>query len=444
MHRRSLLAVGAAAALSLAASTGARAQAPIDIQFWHAMTGPLGQIVGQAAEAFNQAQNRYRVVATFKGGYVDTMTQAIAAFRAGQAPHIVQMFEVGTATMMAAGRAIKPVHELFAEAGIPLNTEQYLAGVRGYYSSSDGKLISMPFNSSTAVLWYNKDVFRAAGLDPEKPPATWPEVFAAARQIRERNAAPCGFTVGWPTWTQFEQFSALHNIPFSTRANGFDGLDTELRINAAPFVRHLNNLVEASRNGSFKWGGRDNAAEPLYISGECAMIQTSSAFRARVQREAKFQWGATMLPFYPDVIAEPINSVIGGASLWVMTSPNRRAEEYRGVVEFFNFLSRPDRDAWWHQQTGYVPITRGGYEQSQRDGFYQREPGTDMPIHQLTRGTMTENSRGFRLGRFVEIRNIIQEEMEKALQGQQSAQAALDAAVQRGNRVLRDFERASR
>jgi len=444
MYRRSLLALGAAAGLLVAGAPLARAQAPIEIQFWHAMTGPLGETVAQAAQAFNASQNRYRVVATFKGGYIDTMTAAIAAWRANQAPHIVQVFEVGTATMMAAGPAIKPVFQLFSEAGLTLNTEQYLAGVRGYYSSADGRMISMPFNSSTSVMWYNKDAFRKAGLDPEKPPATWPEVFAAARKIRETNAAACGMSVAWPTWTQFEQFGALHNIPFSTLANGFGGLGTQLRLNAPLFVRHLNNLVEASKNGSFKWGGRDNAAEPLFVNGECAIMMTSSGFRSRVEREAKFAWGEAMLPYYPDAIRQPINSVIGGASLWVLTARGRTPAEYKGVAEFFAFISRPDRDAWWHQQTGYVPITRGGFEASRQQGFYQRNPGADIPILQLTRGTMTDNSRGFRLGRFVEIRNILQEEMEKALQGQQTAQAALDAAVQRGNRVLREFERQNR
>jgi len=440
LSRRGIAAATILAGFALPAS----AQQRTEVQFWFGLGGALGEEVQRVVQKFNESQTQYRVVATFKGSYVETLTGAIAAWRAGQAPHMVQMFEVGTGSMMAAGPAIKPVHQLFAETNTNIDVTQYLPGVRGYYSLPDGRLMSMPFNSSTSVMWFNKDVFRAAGLDPEKPPRTWDEVRAAAKQIVERRAAPCGVTTSWPTWIQFEQFSAIHNVPFATLANGFGGLGTELRINSPLHVRHLTTLVEMAREGSFKYGGRDNAADPLFPSGECAIGFGSSAARAAIVRDARFNWGMTFLPYYADAIASPINSVIGGASIWVMTAPNRTPAEYKAVADFFAFISRPEIDAEWHQRTGYVPITFGGYELSRSQGFYERNPGTDIPIQQLTRGTMTENSAGFRLGRMVEIRNIIQEEIEKALQGGQTPQQALDTAVARGNRVLREFERANR
>ena len=422
----------------------AAAQQKVQVDFWHGLTQPLGGILEQIVADFNASQAKYQVNATFKGSYPETMVAAIAAFRAGNAPHIVQMFEVGTATMMAARGAIKPVYQLMQETGTPFDPQAYVPAIRGYYSTSDGRMMSMPFNSSTAITWYNWDAFKKAGLDPSRPPRTWKGMREAAKKIRDTNAAACGMTAGWPTWTQFEQFSAIHDVPLATRANGMDGLNTELRINSPLHVRHVQTLLDMQKEGAFKYGGRDNAAEALYPSGECAIVHTSSAFRARVMREAKFQWGTTFLPFYEDVPTAPKNSIIGGASFWVMTGPKRTADEYKAVAEFFRYISQADVQAKWHTDTGYLPITLAAYEKVKASGFYEKFPDLEIPYKQLTLTPPTENSRGLRLGNMPEIRNIIQEELEKAFQGQQSAQQAMDSAVQRGNTVLRNFERANR
>jgi len=420
------------------------ASAKTEIQFWHGLAMPLGGILEKIVTDFNESQAQYQVTATFKGSYPETMVAAIAAFRAGSAPHIVQMFEVGTATMMGARGAVKPVHDLMREAGVPFDPNAYLPAVRGYYSLPDGRMMGMPFNSSTAIMFYNKDAFKKAGLDPAKPPQTWPDLLDAAKKIRAANAAPCGYTTAWPTWTQFEQFSAIHDVPLATKANGMAGLDAELKINSPLHVRHVQALMDMLKEGSFKYGGRDAAGDALFPSGECAIIHASSGLRARIAREAKFEWGVAMLPYWPGVAGAPKNSIIGGAAFWVMNAPSRRPEEYKAVAEFFRYISRPEVVAKWHTDTGFLPITFAGYDRVKAAGFYQQNPGTDVPYLELTRTQPTENSRGLRLGNMPEIRNIIQEEIEKAFQGQQTAQQALDSAVQRGNVVLRNFERANR
>jgi sn-glycerol 3-phosphate transport system substrate-binding protein len=416
----------------------------IELQFWHGLSQPLGGILEKIAADFSASQDKYRVNATFKGSYPDTMVAAIAAYRAGNAPHIVQMFEVGTATMMAAREAIKPLHEMMKEAGVPFDPRAYIPAVRGYYSLPDGRMMSMPFNSSTTVMFYNKDAFRKAGLDPEKPPRTWAELRAAAQKIRAANAANVGFTAAWPTWSQFEQFSAIHDTPLANRANGMEGMDAVLLINSPLHVRHVQNLMDMQKEGSFKYGGRDSQADALFPSGEAAIIHASSGLRARIVREAKFDWGVAMLPYYDDVKGAPKNSIIGGASFWTMTAPRRTPEEYRGVVEFFRFISQPEVVAKWHMETGFLPITFGGFERTQSLGYYGQNPGADIPYRQLTRTEPSENSRGLRLGNMPEIRTVIQEELEKALQGQQTAQQAMDNAVARGNVILRNFERTNR
>ena len=444
-RRRLMMLTALALVVALAAAVSpSRAQSRTQIEFWYGLGQPLGGLIEKIVADFNASQTQYQVNPSFKGSYPETMVGAIAAFRAGTAPHIVQMFEVGTATMMSARGAVKPVHELMKETGVAFDPNVYVPAVKGYYSLPDGRMVAMPFNSSTTIMFYNKDAFKKAGLDPAKPPQTWPDLVAAAKKIKAANAAPCAFTTAWPTWAQFEQFSAIHDVPLATKANGMAGLDAELKINSPLHVKHVQNLIDMQKEGTFKYGGRDAAGDALFPSGECAMIHASSGLRARIMREAKFEWAPAMLPYWPGTPNAPKNSIIGGAAFWVMTSPTRKPEEYKGVAEFFRFISQPDVVAKWHTDTGFLPVTAAGYEKVKASGFYQQNPGTDLPYLQLTRTQPSENSRGLRLGNMPEIRNIIQEELEKAFQGQQTAQQALDNAVQRGNVVLRNFERANR
>src|SRR5829696_4683862 len=219
----------AALAFGLAASTSAFAQT--EIQWWNAMTGANNEIINKLAEEFNASQKDYKVVPSFKGNYADTMNAGIAAFRAGNAPHIIQVFEVGTATMMSAKGAIKPVHEMMKESGEKFDPQAYLPAITGYYSTAKGEMLSFPFNSSSTVMWYNKDSFRKAGLNPDQPPKTWPEVFEAAKKLKAAGHSTCGFSNAWVTWVNLEQLSSWHNVPLATKANGLDGFDTELKFN---------------------------------------------------------------------------------------------------------------------------------------------------------------------------------------------------------------------
>ncbi|WP_207540658.1 sn-glycerol-3-phosphate ABC transporter substrate-binding protein UgpB [Sabulicella rubraurantiaca] len=444
-----LAAAGTFAPVALAAPALAQ-NGPVEIQFWHGLAQPLGGMLESIANDFNNSQSRARVVSTFRGGYPETMVAAIAAFRAGTAPHIVQMFEVGTGTMMAAGRAIKPLHELLRDTNVNINFDDYLPAVRGYYSLADGRMMSMPFNSSTAIMFYNKDAFRRAGLDPEVAPKTWAELRQAAQRIKAAGHE-MPFTTAWPTWTQIEQQSAIHNTEIASQENGFGGLNTELRVNNPLMQRHFANLLEMGREGSFRWGGRDSAGDAVFASGQAAIVHASSGARARFVREVPggaANIGAAMLPYYEDVPGAPINSIIGGASFWAMNrGPNaqRSADENRAIAEFFAFLARPEVAAKWHTDTGFLPVTRTAFERVRQSGFYEQNPGADVPIQQLLRGDrMTGASRGIRLGGFVEIRVIMQEEMERALQGQQAAPQALQNMTNRGNAVLRNFERTNR
>lgn len=422
-------------------SLAAAQTAPIEIQWWHAMTSVNNDLVNKIADDFNKSQSAYKIVPVYKGSYAETLNAAIAAFRAGNAPHIVQVFEVGTATMMAAKGAIKPVYQLMADAGEKFDPRAYLPTVTAYYSTADGKMLSLPFNSSTAILYYNKEAFAKAGLDPEKPPATWPELFADAKKIRAAGY-PCGFTTSWLSWIQIEQFSAWHNLPLATKANGMEGTDTVLEFNNPTVARHIKNLVEAEQDKSFDYGGRTMEPDPKFFNGACGMTLNSSGFWGIAKANAKFPFGMGELPYYPDVKGAPQNSIIGGASLWVMSG--KKADEYKGVARFFTFLSQTPLQVKLHEQTGYLPITKAAYEATKESGFYKENPGREIPVIQMTARPPTENSRGLRLGNLVQIRDVIAEELEGAFAGKEPAQQALDNAVKRGNALLRQFEAATK
>lgn len=435
------------ASLALAigfASASASALAAIEVEWWHAMGGGLGKKVDEIAADFNASQDDYVVKPVFKGNYSETMTSAIAAFRAGKGPDIVQIFEVGTATMMSAKGAIVPVHQLMADfapqEGTAFDPNAYLSAVTGYYTDTDGKMLSMPFNSSTPVTYYNKDVLAKAGVD--SLPQTWQEMGAALKKIVDSGAASCGLTTTWPSWVMLENFSARNDVPFASQANGFAGTDTRLEFNTTAVVDHIQRLDDWQADKRFVFGGRFDDAAPKFYSGECAMMMGSSASYAGVKESAKgFEFGVAPLPYDSDVIETPQNSIIGGASLWVLSGHSD--EEYQGVAKFFQYLSKPEVQADWHQFTGYLPITTAAAELTREQGFYAENPGTDVAITQMTSATPTENSKGLRLGNMVQIRDVINEELEKIFSGKESVQDGLDNAVKRGDSLLEKFERAN-
>ena len=427
-----------AMALAFAISTPAHAQ--VEVQWWHSMGGALGEWVNDLAKDFNASQTAYKVVPTFKGTYDESMTAAIAAFRAGNAPHILQVFEVGTATMMASKGAIVPVGKIMDDAGVKFDPKAYVPAVAGYYTAPSGQMLSFPFNSSTPVFHYNKDAFKAAGMDPETPPKTWPEVALAAAKLKA-SGHKCPFTTSWQSWTQLESFSAWHNVEFASKGNGMRGIDARLSFNTPLHVRHIENLANMSKQGLYIYKGRGNAADATFVSGECAMATASSALYGSIKRNSKFASGISTLPYYPDVQGAPQNTVIGGASLWVMSG--KKADEYKGVAQFFAHLSKAEEAAKSHQRTGYLPVTLASFELTDKSGFYKQNPGTDVSVTQMIRKT-TEKSRGIRLGNFVQIRTIIDEEMEQVWGGKKSAKEGLDEAVKRGNEQLERFEKANK
>jgi sn-glycerol 3-phosphate transport system substrate-binding protein len=295
-------------------------------------------------------------------------------------------------------------------------------------------MLSFPYNSSSPILYYNRDMFARAGLDADNPPETWPEVWAAARQIVSSGAGSCGFTSAWLTWIHLENFAAWNDVPYATKENGLAGSDIELLINAPIYVKHFRELADLAAEGVFRYGGRTSEAKQLFLSGECGMLTDSSGGLGDiVQSGMNFATGP--LPYEPSAEGAPRNTIPGGASLWVFSGHSDA--EYEGVAAFFKFLSTTEIQSRLHQVSGYLPVTMAAYEATKKSGFYEKNPGREQPIMQMLGREPTENSRGVRAVNLPELRDIQNEEIEAMLAGQQTARQALDNAVARGNAAIR-------
>ena len=412
-----------------------------EIRFWHGMGVAAGSELNGLVQRFNDSQKDFRVVPEHKGSYEDVMIGALAAQRAGDGPHLVQVYEVGTAHMMAAKRATRPLAQVLAENGERIDAKLFLPAVASYFADGAGKLLALPFNISTPILFYNKDAFRKAGLDPEKPPKTWYEMPKAMEAL-EGAGYQCVFTTTWPSWVLVENMSTWHNQDFATRENGLAGLDAKLVFNTHLMVRYVSMLSSWARAGYFTYSGRRIEGERRFAKGECAMLTAGSSSYAELRRDGRFDFGVAQLPYYDDIRGAPHHSMIGGAGLWVLAG--KKAAEYRGVARFLAWLARPEVQAEWHQRTGYVPVTRAAYERTAQAGFYRENPGHEIAIKQLLLNQPSRESRGIRLGEFQQIRTILEEELEGVWDGKVAPKLALDRAAERGDLLLRKFERENR
>ncbi|HTH77021.1 MAG TPA: sn-glycerol-3-phosphate ABC transporter substrate-binding protein UgpB [Trinickia sp.] len=417
------------------------ALAATEIQFWHAMEAALGERVNDIANDFNKSQSDYKIVPVFKGTYDQTLAAGIAAYRSGNAPAILQVYEVGTATMMAAKKAVVPVSEVFKQAGTPLDQKAFVPTIASYYSDAKtNELVSMPFNSSTPVLYYNKDAFKKAGLDPNKPPKTWDEVRADAEKLKASGLS-CGFTTGWQGWIQLENYSAWHGLPFASENNGFDGLNAKLEFNKPQQVAHIQFLQDMAKQGTFTYVGRKDEAVSKFYSGDCGILTNSSGSLATIRKYAKFDFGTGMMPYDANVKGAPQNAIIGGASLWVLAGKDPAV--YKGVAKFLAYLSSPAVAAKWHEDTGYLPVTTAAYDLARKQGFYEKNPGADTAIKQMLNKPPLPYTKGLRLGNMPQIRTVVDEELEQVWAQKKTPQAALDSAVNRGDDLLRRFEQSA-
>ncbi|MBF9038005.1 extracellular solute-binding protein [Rhodobacterales bacterium LSUCC0246] len=425
--------------LILSAATGltmmsTAAVAQTEIAFWHAMGGALGETVNQIAEDFNASQGDYVITPVFKGTYEETLTAGIAAFRAGEQPNILQVFDAGAATVIAAQGATVPVQDLMETNGVDFDIEDYISGVRYFYADSDGKMIGMPFNSSSPIMYYNVQALEAAGVTP---PATWEEFQdVTAPALVEAGYIP--LAQSHLPWIFTENFFSRHNLPFATNNNGYDGIDTQILVNNPAIRAHFTALTDWQERGFFEWYGTgwgDN--QTPFEEGKVAIwLGSSGSFGGLSKLDLPFDFSAGFLPYWEAVTAAPTQTFIGGASLFAMAG--KSDAENAATAAFFEYLTSPEVQYMWHRETGYVPITTAAYDMAKADGHYDRFPAAEVGIQQLSLPS-GDNTRGYRMGFYVQIRDVMNREYGRILTDETSVEDAFNAIETEANELLSRF-----
>ncbi len=428
---------GLALAGTMTLAAGAAQAEPVKFEFWYGLTGDLSERIQEMCTTFNGSQDKYQAVCTSQGDYEAALQNAIAAFRAKKQPTILQVFDAGTADLMLSG-AFLPAPELMEKAGHEVNWDDYFKGIANYYATSKGQLYSFPFNSSTAVLYWNKDAFQKIGWS--EAPETYEEVEKAARALKEAGYA-CPYAYDVDPWQFMEQFSAVHDLPIATKNNGYDGLDAELVVNKTRFVDHVAFFKRMTDEGLFQLKEYGQARLQSFMNNECMMMQSSIADHGTVGKTMPdgVQWDVAMVPVWEGTARK--NSLVGGASLWALAGNS--AEQYDAAAAFFNFIAKPEQALWWSTVTGYIPVTNSGFDYMKSNGFYDKAPykGREVAIQSLTFTPPTANSRGIRLGGYTQIRKEFRDAVTGIMAGTSGVQEGLDAAVERGNAILRRFEK---
>ena len=417
---------------------GMNLSASTNITWWHAMGGRLGEVVNEMAKNFNDSQSEYKINAIYKGGYEDTMTAGIAAFRAHKSPDIIQIFDAGAATIINAKGVVYPIADIFDKYGVKFNAENYISGVRNFYANSKGRMIGTPFNASTPVMYYNKDIFTKVGI--KNPPKTWEEFEKIAPKLKK--AGYIGFSQSHSPWIFAENFQSRHNIMLANKNNGFDGLATKINYDNPAMVYHWDKLRSWLQEGYYKYYGKgwaDN--QQAFYDQKVAMWLGSSGSFGGLKKGAKFNFGTTYLPYWKKYIDKGAQTFIGGAALFVFSG--KSDAKYKGIAKFLEFLTSPKMQYFWHKETGYVPITNAAYALAKKDGYYVANPDAEIGIKQLSLPAQ-KWTKGYRLGNYVQIREVMNVEFENILNGKKSASVALKDIDAKADKLLEKFARTYR
>lgn len=409
-----------------------------EIVVWHAFDGFLGEKFSEIINEFNAQPGHPHVKLVRKENYQIAFEEGIETHQRGEGPHVLQVYEVATLSMMLKENTYIPVGELMQRYHHRFDPDIYIDAVRKFYSAPNGKMLSLPWNASTGILFYNKKAFAEAGLDPEVPPKTWPELERMAKALKKKGYV--GFTTAWPAAYHLEHVSCWHDLPYASHQNGFGGLGARLNFHKGPALFHISKVAKWSKEGLFSYSGRYTAEpERRFAEGECAMLLQGGNRLALLERQSDFEIGVGYIPYWPHLIDQPANLNIGGASFWVLNGFSE--EEYRGIVELFFYLSSTEVQAEWHQATGYLPITDAAYYLTKKKGFYETHPASEITVLEVFKNRPGEHSYGMRLGNYVEIRDNIIDHLEKAFSGEVTAEEALNQAAAEGNILLEQFEK---
>jgi sn-glycerol 3-phosphate transport system substrate-binding protein len=445
--RRGAAAIGSLAALSLvlsacggsgggggtpsgaaapSASALAKAGGETTISFWHAMDGTNAQVLTKLVKQFNtENQGKIKVNATYVGKYDDAIAKYKASIQSKSTPDLVQTYDIGTRFMIDAGQAV-PMQDFIDRDKLDMSDLQ--PNIAGYYSIN-GKLWSMPFNTSMPVLYYNKTLFKKAGLDPNKPPTTLDEIRTDAEKLSKKNGGPAKYAFGAAIYGWFlEQFMATDNALYCDQGNGRDGKATKVLFDSPDSVKVVSWWQKMVKDGLAANTGRDTStAQAAFKSGQVAMNLESTGALGSYQEAAKGAHFDLGVANYPKLKAGDGGPIIGGASLWIDGVGHSDAKK-EAAWQFVKFLAEPKTQAIWHTGTGYFPISKGALKEPMDVKWRKQYPQFDVAVQQLENTKLTKATQGCLLGVMPQSRKASEDGLEKALNGADPQKSMTDAA----------------
>ena len=424
----------AAAMLALGATP---AFAQTEISWWHGMGGRNGEVINEIAQKFNGAQAQCHLTPLSKGTYEEALASGIAAFRSGEQPNILQVFDAGAATIMSAKGATIPAEDLMKSAGKAFNRQDFIPGVRNFYADSTGKFVGMPFNSSAPIMYINIQAFAKAGV---QPPRTWEEFEHIAPKLKDAGYQP--LTASQLTWQMVENFKSRNNQQFATNNNGYDGIaGTKILVNDANTVMMFDKLKAWADKGYYGFygaGWADN--QKPFEENKVAMWIGSSGSFGGLQKSAKMPFSAVFMPHWGSIKGAGTQSFIGGAALYAMAGKPKAQNAC--TAEFFSFLTSPEVQVYWHENTGYVPITTAAYELAKKEGWYKKQPVAEVGIQQLMLPG-GQWSKGYRMGFYPQIRTVMEREFNRIFSGEVTPKQALNTVQSEADDLLAKFARTA-
>jgi len=410
------------------------------IDFWHAFGGGRKLLIERMVADYNYTHPGTFVRVEFKGSYRDTLNAAILAAQQGNAPHIVQIFEIGSQLALDTG-IFAPLEDAAQNSPV-WQPEDYIEGVANYYNI-DGKFNSMPWNSSNPILYYNKDMFREAGLDPEAPPETFEEMLDACDKIVSSGTAKnC---ISWPlhSWL-FEEWMANQGAELANNGNGRDDRATEVYLTGDAAKTIVNWWKEMNDKGYYAYSGKLedwDGADAIFVSGQAAMEITSTSDVVQRQNDAAengFELGTGYLPYPAD--SERQGVVIGGASMWM--TGDHPEEELEAAVDFVIWFTNTENAIRWHKATGYFPIRKSAVDVLEFQDWFELNPAYTAAFAQLLGTKVNRATQGALIGAFPEVRTIVEQAVEKVLAGEATVDEALEAAKVDADKAMEEYNKA--
>ncbi|GFM32214.1 ABC transporter substrate-binding protein [Desulfovibrio subterraneus] len=411
------------------------------VSFWHAMGGDRITLIKEMCDDFNKAHPDIEVTPEYKGSYRDTLNASILAFKQGKAPNIVHIFEVGSQLGVDAG-IFMPFEDTI-KPGDDAKLDDFVDGVANYYRIG-GKFYSVPFNSSNPVLYYNKTLFKKAGLDPENPPKTFNEVIAASEKLKASGAAPYGIT--WPLHCWFvEQWMGNQGALLANNENGRAARATDILLDSEPMLKIMTWWKKMYDDKLFVYSGKVedwDGANNLFISGQAAMLITSTSditFMQKAAEENHFELGTGFLPVADG--SENFGTIVGGASLWMTKGHSDKAND--ATKNFLLWFTNTANEVRWHKGTGYFPVRKSAVTELEKENWFEKNPAYAAAFKQLMATKPVRSTQGAMLGMFPELRNIVTDAVQSILNGadikatMKDADARADKALERYNRSVK-------